>query len=266
MMKRIGLIIASVLWALPALAGQPSVSLTFKPIPFSQLLVTPSQANGTEGYCSDCSQTKPCTGGGSGAWANHIAGVWSCTAGTPASGVAGPTGPTGPTGATGPAGGATGPTGPTGATGPAGPTGPVGPTGATGPAGPTGATGPAGPTGATGPAGPTGPSNDTTVTTATISGTYTLVVPAGGHAEDLLTLTSNTTITVPQATWAGQTRTENICQDSSGSRVPTISAGSGLTLHFTPPTWTTTASKCDICTFSFPAVNIGFSHGCFLNQ
>jgi hypothetical protein len=441
-----------ILLSTSAFAAQPSVSLTFKPTTFVNLLTIPSQADGTEGYCLDCAQTLPCTQDVSsrspkGAWANHIAGQWSCVAGALGAGLQGPAGPTGSIGPPGPTGatGATGPQGPQGASGsssgiPGGATNsvqynagssnfggvalgadtllqgsatipqavPVGncatslnysttthqfscnnspaligsnfvvasiPNAALGTAPltaastidttklssaqiPAGVTYGAGsipnaslatapltaastldttklsaaamPTGVTGSptlavtnftgtlpalnaaaltsltaANLTGtvaaarmpaftgdcttsagavattctkingnlPNSlafgaqllDTTVTTATISGTYTIVMPAGGHAEHLLTLTSNTLITIPPGQWAGQTETMDICQDATGSRLPTFTAP-GLTLHFTPPTFTTTASKCDICTFSYPATNVAFSHGCLLNQ
>ena len=37
-----------------------------------------SGANGTILYCSDCAQTTPCAGGGSGAVASYVNGAWSC--------------------------------------------------------------------------------------------------------------------------------------------------------------------------------------------
>jgi len=41
-----------------------------------------SGANGTLLYCSDCAQTTPCTGSGTGAMASYVNGAWSCGGGS----------------------------------------------------------------------------------------------------------------------------------------------------------------------------------------
>jgi hypothetical protein len=60
--------------------NQFSLGLQSGPLTFSQL--SPSGPNGTATYCSNCQQTSVCVGGGGGAWAVYIAGVWTCATGT----------------------------------------------------------------------------------------------------------------------------------------------------------------------------------------
>jgi hypothetical protein len=127
---------------------------------------------------------------------------------TGAAGLAGPTGATGAIGPTGPPGatgatGLAGPAGPTGAMGPVGPLGPAGATGATGPAGPQGPTGNTGPTGATGATGATGPAG-TIGTFAFVTSTSVQALADNANVAfdgpTLLTgvtLSPNTTMTVP---------------------------------------------------------------------
>jgi hypothetical protein len=45
-------------------------------------LTLPAEVNGLQIYCSNCQQTNPCLGSGSGAMATGIAGAWSCTSGS----------------------------------------------------------------------------------------------------------------------------------------------------------------------------------------
>jgi len=46
-------------------------------------------ANGTQIYCTDCTQTMPCAGAGTGGWALRLNGAWSCSSGGGAVGAAG---------------------------------------------------------------------------------------------------------------------------------------------------------------------------------
>lgn len=59
--------------------NQFTLGLDPGPLTFSAL---GSQPNGWVVYCSNCQQTNPCLGSGTGAVATKIAGAWSCAAGT----------------------------------------------------------------------------------------------------------------------------------------------------------------------------------------
>ena len=52
-------------------------------------LTLPSEVNGLQIYCSDCQQTNPCVGSGTGAMATGIAGAWSCASGGSGGGITG---------------------------------------------------------------------------------------------------------------------------------------------------------------------------------
>jgi hypothetical protein len=47
------------------------------PVTFATLPTPP--INGTVAYCSDCTQTNPCAGSGTGAMAQRINGAWNCS-------------------------------------------------------------------------------------------------------------------------------------------------------------------------------------------
>ena len=59
------------------LSGAQPISPTFVSLSFANL---PVEQDGTLFYCTDCQKASPCTGGGSGAWAQGQNGAWSCAA------------------------------------------------------------------------------------------------------------------------------------------------------------------------------------------
>lgn len=68
-------------WAIEALPGagpsQLDSYLALNPTLFASL---GNPVNGSTAYCSDCTATSPCTGGGNGAFAQRLNGVWNCAA------------------------------------------------------------------------------------------------------------------------------------------------------------------------------------------
>jgi hypothetical protein len=46
--------------------------------PYSYTSLPPRQPNGTMAYCSDCTMTRPCAAGGTGAFAKRLNGTWIC--------------------------------------------------------------------------------------------------------------------------------------------------------------------------------------------
>ncbi len=59
-------------------SGVQPISPTIVDLSFSNL---PTEVDGALFYCLDCEQTKPCAGGGPGAWAFGQNGAWNCIAG-----------------------------------------------------------------------------------------------------------------------------------------------------------------------------------------
>lgn len=58
---------------------QFTVGAQLGPVSFANLTVTPSQADGTLIYCTDCVLQNPCAGSGTGAFAQRTNGAWQCT-------------------------------------------------------------------------------------------------------------------------------------------------------------------------------------------
>jgi hypothetical protein len=78
-MKKLLSIIA-LLFIVAPVASPQSTATRRRPVTFANL-GTPTDGNTR--YCSDCAPTAPCTGGGSGAIAERVAGAWNCNTGAP---------------------------------------------------------------------------------------------------------------------------------------------------------------------------------------
>lgn len=82
--------------------------------------------------------------------------------------------------------------------------------------------------------------------TQTISTATNYALQSAQVTSEVLTFSASATVTLPQATVAGQTLNAIVCQNGTGGFTPTFAAIGGLTITGTFPTFTTTASKCGV--------------------
>lgn len=110
------------------------------------------------------------------------------------------------------------------------------------------------------------PFNDVTTTTKAASNGVTLDMPGSGHALYNLTFSQNATMVIAKPTWAGQTLTIKVCQDSTGGWTPAFGQQLGVTLHIGAIPFTTTANKCDIVGILYPDLTTAYLTGYMLNK
>ncbi len=101
----------------------------------------------------------------------------------------------------------------------------------------------------------------------TVSGATTLSITSGVISElQNITMSATATIKVPAGNHSPQFLVLNICQDGTGGRTPTVQGDTGITIKGSFPTFTTTASKCDICGLIYTASNTWQISGCSQNE
>lgn len=111
-----------------------------------------------------------------------------------------------------------------------------------------------------------GLSNDVQVQTYAVSAQTFLVMPGSGHVLQNVTMSASATVTVVPGNWIGQFMILNICQDGTGGWTPTINHTVGITIKGGLPTWTTTASKCDILGMMYTKALVWQITGYILNE